>query len=309
MRQAAQTVLVIAPRGIAFNPETSGSNVFQRPVRDLSAARAEHDAMVENLIGAGVDVVVADPSRYGPDSHFPNNWFSTHEPGTVVLYPLLSPVRRAERDPAVIDLLEKRFVIEKWVDLSQNESKGDFLEGTGSIVFDRQESQAFAAISPRTCQRLFIETCTYLEVDAVPFLSTDGSGTPYYHTNVMLAVGPSIAVACPDSLEPGDREKLMTALQGKDLLEVSRPQVASYCCNLLELTGRNGQPVIALSGTAWRAFDTAQQRRLESMGSLVVCDVPTIEAVGGGSVRCMLAEIFLQPRVASAPDADPQVDR
>lgn len=306
-RQRARTVLMVRPCCFGPNPETVASNRFQRrtslPAAELAeAAQGEFDHLAAALDRTGVRVlVVADtPSPRRPDAVFPNNWFSTHGDGTVVLYPLASPLRRLERRP---EQLREAFqgaglAMGRFLDLSVLESRDDFLEGTGSLVLDRTHGVAYAATSPRTTASALAAFAGATGYRVVTLASADPGGVPVYHTNVLLALGAGFAVYCPAALPSAAERDVLEAELARTRrapVRISLAQMAAFAGNLLELEGRDGDPVIALSAGAWSALGPAQRRILEAAGEPLPVAVPTIEAVGGGSIRCMLAEVFLPP--------------
>lgn len=306
--QVASAVLMVRPRNFAANPQTAESNVFQ--VRSAGhdagtgvAARAEFDAAVDRLQRAGIDVLVLEDSASPPkpDAVFPNNWVSFHPDGTMVLYPLLAPNRRTERRPLPVEALLRQhgFRIDRVVDLSPMEARGWFLEGTGSLVLDRVHAVAYAALSSRTHPQAVAAVGHELAFDMQAFATTGPGGQPFYHTNVMLSIGSSFAVLCAEAVEPAAaRTAVMDRLAatGRELLVISADQAGAFAGNVLELATAGGSQLLALSETALQALAPAQIAMLERHAGLVPLRVPTIEQHGGGSVRCMLAEIFL-PRV------------
>lgn len=316
-RQRAGTVLMVRPCCFAANPETADSNRFQRrsllPGAEVAkAAQGEFDHLAAALDRAGVQVLVAadTPSPSRPDAVFPNNWFSTHGDGTVVLYPMAAPLRRAERRPGLLREAFRRagLAMGPVVDLTALEDRGEFLEGTGSLVLDRIHGQAYATPSPRTTAGALAAFAGATGYRVMALESADPGGVPVYHTNVLLALGTGIAVYCPDAL-PSARERRgveeALILTGRTLVRISLDQMAAFAGNLLELEARPGNPMIALSAGAWSALGPAQRRALEAAGEPLPVAVPTIEAVGGGSVRCMLAEVFLPPAPHPPPPRAP----
>ncbi|MEZ4755384.1 MAG: arginine deiminase-related protein [Flavobacteriales bacterium] len=300
---ATSAVILIRPTGFGYDPGTAATNAFQRPVvqRDISERAAEEfDTLLAALRSCGIRTTVLDPvDPAAPNAVFPNNWFSTHADGTVVVYPMLTPSRRSERDPHLRSLLEAEgFCVERVVDLSAWERDGRILEGTGSLVLDRSGHIAYACLSPRTTPEAVDLWCAHFGFRAVPFNATmDGSaaGAPIYHTNVVMALGTHWALVCLDALPaPKERRLLQAALEatGRTLIPFSLEQMHQYLGNALELQGGRG-PCVLLSATAFAALHPEQRRTLERFAQLVPVAIPTIEAVGGGSVRCMLAENFL----------------
>lgn len=296
----ASSVLMVEPLHSAANPETAASNVFQSDAGgdDVGErARAEFHGAVAHLRDAGVNVVQlpgsADPL---PDEVFPNNWFSTHEDGTLVLYPMESPVRRRERRADLPQVLSQHgFVVQQVVDLTSPEDAGDFLEGTGSLVLDHVHRRAFASRSSRTHPVLVEDWCERMGFAPVLFDAVCG-GKPVYHTNVVLSLGETFAVIAMDAVPAAQRRDLRAqlAFEGREVIEISLDQMLGFGANILALQGDSG-PIIALSQTAYEALKPHHEA-LAAHGELVAAPIPTIEAVGGGSMRCMLAEIRLPRR-------------
>jgi hypothetical protein len=306
MTQSASSVLLIRPTGFGFDPETAASNAFQRQLEQQhirQRAEMEFDELLAALRHCGIHTIVLDPvDPAAPNAVFPNNWLSTHADGTVVTYPMCTPSRRVERDPAIAEVLRHEgFTVRQVMDLSQWEQKGLFLEGTGSLVLDRVKRLAFAVTSPRTHPSALNGWCEQLGYVPVPFTATmDGtlSGQPIYHTNVVMSIGLHFAVVCFDAVPyPAERQELREELAkaGKAILPITLEQMHRYAGNMLELRGgREGrEPFVFLSDTAFHALRPDQRIALEQHAQLVPVAIPTIEAVGGGSVRCMLAEVFL----------------
>lgn len=306
--QTTRHVLMIRPDHFGPNAQTAGSNQFQQPTTyssaELSAqAMKEFDVVVAALDRTGVQTfVVADvPDGGMPDAVFPNNWMSTHSDGTVVLYPMAAANRRAERRPEILDslALEGGFQVRRVIDLSGLEQSGSYLEGTGSLVLDRPRRTAFAARSARTHEVALAEFARLTGYRVVAFNASIGAGQAVYHTNVLMSLGRHIAVLCSDAIrDPAERRAVCAELtvSGRSFLSVSADQVLQFAANCLEVDSRGG-PLLVLSETALRSLQPAQQRALERHMALLPVDVATIEQVGGGSARCMLAEIHL-PRSA-----------
>jgi hypothetical protein len=303
-RQCTSTVLMVRPASFYANPETQASNSFQNtpvstPADTLAAAQREFDAAVDALAAAGIRVAVADADAAAetPDALYPNNWFSTHGDGSVVLYPMYTPNRRRERRPELLaELAERhRWRITRVADLSYLEEQGLIVEGTGSLVLDREARVAYAALSPRTEQRAVEIACRELGYGSVPFHAHDSAGREIYHTNVLMSVGPTLAVLASTLVKPGaDLRRVFDALEqtGKTLLDISEAQVAEFAGNVLFLESAAG-PRVAVSRRAWKSLTRAQRQLIEQHAEPVLCGVETIEHVGGGGIRCMLAEIFL----------------
>lgn len=296
---------MVRPAHFGPNAETAASNVFQHPIDRSavalnSAALDEFDGMVASLQNAGVRLIVIDDTDQPekPDAVFPNNWLTTHANGDVFLFPLEAPIRRAERRVEIVDALraEHGFYIRRVVDLSAHEDSGQFLEGTGSMVLDRIYGVAYAARSSRTNSELFHAFALDAGYDACAFDARDNSGHPIYHTNVMMALGERFAVICTAVIRDArQRDTVMSRLTstGRRIIDISIEQMVAFAGNLLEVQGDGGEPLIALSRSAYAALTTDQHAALEECGKLLPVAVDTIERVGGGSVRCMLAEVFL----------------
>lgn len=295
---------MIRPARFGANPETAATNAFQRvsagggdDVRER--ALREFDGLVAVLRAHGVDVVVIDDTAepHKPDAVFPNNWVSFHAEGTAVLYPLLAPSRRHEVRPEIVDELALRGAFEsrRVLDLRARAAGADVLEGTGSLVLDRIERVAYACLSPRTSRALLVTFCRELGYEPVAFHGTDARGAAIYHTNVMMALGARVAVVCLDAIRASDERKAVAErleAGGRELVPLTLAQVDEFAGNLLELRSRADEPLFVLSARARRALVPSQVAVLERHGRLVSADLGTIEAHGGGSARCMIAEIF-----------------
>ncbi|QIL02405.1 amidinotransferase [Sphingomonas sinipercae] len=299
--QTSNGVLMVRPASFGFNPETAASNAFARAVSDpqvLGRAAAEFDAVAEALARAGVEVIVLEDttSPVKPDAAFPNNWVSFHADGTMAIYPMAAATRRFERrvDDVRSLLAERGFQISRLIDLSPSEELGRYLEGTGSLILDRPSRRAFAALGPRTDRDLLDEFDAQLDYSTYTFDAFDGQDRPIYHTNVMLSLGGRFAVVCLDVVPADQRIGLLEELSAlrDEVIIVDAAQMNGFACNILELEGSGG-PAIAMSQSAFEAFNAGQRRRLERYAALVPTSIPTIEAVGGGSVRCMIADIHL----------------
>lgn len=301
--QAGSTVLMVRPARFGTNAETAGTNAFQRDaVGDaatvLARARREFDGLVAVLRENGVEVLVVEdsPEPAKPDAVFPNNWISFHADGTVVLYPLLAPSRRAEVRPEVLGELGRigPGAPRRVLDL-RAEAGAEFLEGTGSLVLDRVARVAYACLSPRTSAVLLTRFCAVLGYRPRAFHATDARGVPIYHTNVMMSVGTRFAVVCLDALgDAHERAELAAELTGtgKELVPLTLDQLDEFAGNVLELRSRTGEALLVLSARARRALRPDQLAILRRHARLVSTDLTTIETHGGGSARCMLAEVF-----------------
>lgn len=307
-RQVTDTVLMVRPVRFGFNAETAASNVFQRrddersPEAIQAAARAEHDGVVAALRDAGVTVELETdtPDPATPDSIFPNNWFSTHEDGTFVLYPMATPNRRAERRPDVVARLLARFGHRTVLDLTRHEIDGRFLEGTGSLLIDHPRRTAYVCASVRADpavveawrRRMGFERCVTFHATAP---DDGGAPVPVYHTNVVMALGERTCVVCAEAVDDaGERRALVGSLaaSGRRVVEITRAQMNGFAGNLLQLATAGGGRIWAMSSAAHEALSPAERAILAEDGRLVHAPIPTIERLGGGSVRCLLAEIF-----------------
>jgi hypothetical protein len=303
-RQTTCDVLMIAPTRFCGNEQTSSSNRFQNlhsvQIDAQVLARAEFESLASALSTAGVRVHRFDdtPEPHTPDSIFPNNWVSFHADGTAVLYPMLAPNRRLERRSDILESLstKQRFRTKQVFDLTHRESERKFLEGTGSLVLDRVNRLAYACLSPRTDLDTLGEFAQLLDYEIIAFDAADRSGIPIYHTNVMLSIGTEFAVLCSDSIAESQRSSVINSLRSTahTVIDITHQQMESFAGNILELSAASGGRVIAMSERAVNAFTDAQRAQLTKLGGAIVsAPIPTIEMLGGGSVRCMLAEVHL----------------
>jgi hypothetical protein len=310
--QTARAVLMVEPQSFGWNAQTGPSNRFQvdagePPQAVRAAASVEFATLCSDLRDAGIDVhVIGDrPLPRCPDAVFPNNWVSFHADGTVVLYPMLAPNRRLERRAHRLhDVVEQGgYEVTRLVDLTHHELEGRYHEGTGSVVFDHVARSAFACLSPRTHREVLDELCEELGYRACVFVANDRSDVPIYHTNVLLAIGRRFAVVCAEAIDSGDRRRVLAELaQSRDVLAIDYAQLYAFAGNLLELAAGAAGSVLALSRSALDSLSGAQRAKLENhVDTLVATAIPTFERIGGGSVRCMLAEIFLPRGTVEAP--------
>ena len=308
MKQVANSILMIRPVAFRMNEQTIVNNHFQKELREMlpsavnAKAQQEFDAFVEKLRAVGVNVVVVDDllETDTPDSIFPNNWVSFHENGDVVLYPMFAENRRAERREDVLDILEQKgFVIENIVDFTSAEEENMFLEGTGSMILDRANAKAYCALSPRANEELFIEFCE--DFDCAPVIfeayhTVDGKKELVYHTNVMMSIGEHFAVICADMIEDKKERKMVLdnlRADGKEIILINEKQVNQFAGNLLEVSSADDKRFIVMSNAALESLNANQKKQLEKYGTILNVDLHTIETCGGGSARCMIAEIFL----------------
>mgnify|MGYP001949923749 CR=1 FL=1 len=292
---------MIRPVNFGFNAETAVNNAFQVAGQDAAAqenAEKEFDAFVELLRQNGVDVTVVNdtPEPYTPDSIFPNNWVSFHQDGTIILYPMFATNRRQERKPGVLQQLEKKFIITNKVDLTVYEQQNKFLEGTGSMVLDRGNKIAYACISPRTDKAILDEFARRMGYRAIAFHSLDQQGRAIYHTNVMMCVADRYVVICLDSIPDAAERKLVEktiADSGKEIITITLEQLNRFAGNMLQVENNKGDKLLVMSSQAYHALDTEQVKKLEAYNKIIHSPLDTIETNGGGSARCMMAEVFL----------------
>jgi len=308
MLQTTSTILMVRPTSFRMNEQTAVNNHYQKEVVGISQealqveAQQEFDAFVQKLEGIGVNVIVFN-STDGldtPDSHFPNNWISFHENGTVGLYPMFAENRRLERREDVLLQLEKEgFKIENIVDYTSAEEEEIFLEGTGSLLLDRVNRKAYCALSQRADEDLFIEFCEEFEFTPVVFTanqSVDGKRTPIYHTNVMMCLGESFAVICLATIDDKkERKNVIKHLKedGKEVIDITEKQVNNFAGNMLQVRTNDNTLYTIMSQAAYDSLTPSQITILEKHGEILSSSLNIIEACGGGSARCMMAEVFL----------------
>ena len=308
MHQTTSSILMIRPVAFRMNEQTAVNNYYQKVLDNLLPAtvnvkaQQEFDAFVTKLQAVGVDVTVVDDTLDPdtPDSIFPNNWISFHENGDVVLYPMFAENRRSERREDILDMLEdKGFHIENIVDYTSAETDGFYLEGTGSLLLDRANGIAYCALSPRADEELFIEFCEDFDMAPVIFnayQTINNERKLIYHTNVMMCLGTTFAVICADCIDDKQERKFVLEQlkkSGKEVILISEAQVNNFAGNMLELVGANQQKLLVMSAAAHQSLTADQLDKLEKHAQIVSSSLDTIEACGGGSARCMMAEIFL----------------
>lgn len=307
MSQSTSSVLMIRPAHFRSNEQTAVNNFFQADsevkVIDLNAkAQAEFDALVAKLTHAGIEVVVVNDTTDTdtPDAVFPNNWISFHENGDIVLYPMFAENRRLERREDIIEILEDQgFVVEEIMDYSAAEEDGYFLEGTGSMVLDRVNKKCYAALSDRTDEELTIEFCEDYEYNPVifeAFQTVDGNRVPIYHTNVMMSVGTDFAVICHEAIDDKKERKMVLENlkdDGKEVILITEKQMHHFAGNMLEVANAKGEKFVVMSSQAYESLTKNQIQSLEKYAQIIHSDLTTIETNGGGSARCMIAEVFL----------------
>lgn len=308
MRQSTNTVLMIRPASFKLNEQTAVNNYYQKKWDDSTPeslqfkALQEFDGLVEKLKSAGVSVIVVHDTKEPetPDSVFPNNWISFHESGEVVLYPMFAENRRLERREDVLDVIEQAgFEISDVMDYTSAEEVDVFLEGTGSVVLDRENNKAYCALSPRSNEELFIEFCEDFDLNPIlfeAFQTVNGERKLIYHTNVMMSICETFAVLCYDSVQDKQERKMILEnlkSDGKEVIFITEEQVAHFAGNILQLRGTDNKRIIVMSSQAFNSLSQEQVSKIEKHGEIIHSNLEVIETCGGGSARCMLAEVFL----------------
>ena len=299
---------MIRPVAFRMNEQTAVNNYYQKVIDGLlpatvnAKAQQEFDAFVAKLKAVGVDVIVVEDTINPdtPDSIFPNNWISFHENGDIALFPMFAENRRLERREEILDILEEKgFVIDNIMDYTSAEEDDFFLEGTGSILLDRENGKAYCALSPRADEELFIEFCEDFDLNPIifeAFQTVNGERKLIYHTNVMMCIGETYAVICADSIDDKkERKMVIDSLKGddKEVIYITEDQVNNFAGNMLEVKGANDRRYLVMSAAAYKSLTKKQIAQLEEHVTILSSSLDTIEACGGGSARCMMAEIFL----------------
>jgi len=308
MKQTTNSILMIRPVAFRMNEQTAVNNYYQKVLDGLSPetvnakAQQEFDTFVNKLRKVGVNVIVVEDTLEPntPDSIFPNNWISFHENGDVALYPMFAENRRAERREDILDTLEDEgFKINQIVDYTSAEEDNVFLEGTGSLLLDRENGKAYCALSPRADEEVMIEFCEDFELTPVifeAFQTVNGERKLIYHTNVMMCLGDTFAVICADCIDDKkERKMVLDSLRGddKEIILITEDQVNNFAGNMLEVKGENDKRFLVMSESAYKSLTKKQIAQLEAHVEIIHSSLDTIEACGGGSARCMMAEIFL----------------
>ena len=308
MKQTTNSILMIRPVAFRMNEQTAINNYYQKVLDGISPetvnakAQQEFDTFVTKLRKAGVNVIVVEDTLEPntPDSIFPNNWISFHESGDVALYPMFAENRRPERREDILDILEDEgFEINQIVDYTSAEEDNVFLEGTGSLLLDRENDKAYCALSPRADEELMIEFCEDFEYTPVifeAFQTVNGERKLIYHTNVMMCLGDTFAVICADCIDDKkERKMVLDSLRGddKEIILITEDQVNNFAGNMLEVKGANDRRYLVMSDSAYKSLTKKQIAKLEAHVEIIHSSLDTIEACGGGSARCMMAEIFL----------------
>lgn len=302
--QITSHILMVRPANFGYNAETAQNNAFQKndqtisPEKIKEKAIEEFDTFVANLRKAGVDVTVIQdsPEPLKPDAVFPNNWVSFHQNGAIITYPIYSPLRRLERREDILEQLSQRFEVRDRYKLEKSEAKELYLEGTGSVILDRQNKLAFACISERTHTQLLDEFCELIGYSKVIFQAVDEKGIPIYHTNVMMAIGETFVVICMDTIRDPDHAQALRRLfdlHNKELIDISIEQMNSFAGNMLQVRNQEGIPLLVMSSQAYYSLTKTQIEQIEKHTRTLHSPINTIENFGGGSARCMMAEIFL----------------
>ena len=308
MQQITNTILMIRPVSFRMNEQTAVNNYYQKVLESLTPetvqfkALQEFDDFVEKLQAVGVNVIVINDTKETdtPDSIFPNNWISFHENGDVALYPMFAENRRLERREDILETLEELgYQIKNVVDYTSAEEEKIYLEGTGSLLLDRVNGKAYCALSPRADEDLLIEFCEDFEFTPVSFVANqtlNGKRVPIYHTNVMMCLGEKFSVICLDSIDDKkERKEVIKHLKEdhKEIIAITEDQVNSFAGNMLQVLGSNNERYIVMSNSAFESLNKQQINQLEKHGKILYSSLDTIEACGGGSARCMMAEVFL----------------
>ncbi len=299
--QHTSHLLMIQPVHFSFNDETAVNNSFQNKSDQANVqakARAEFEQFISVLRAHEIDVTVVEdtPDPHTPDSIFPNNWISFHDDGSICLYPMFAVNRRLERKPSVLNAIQQKFTITHTNDFTNYEKDALFLEGTGSMVLDREKKIAYACLSPRTNQDVLDEFCKKMDYKGVSFIAVDAAGAPIYHTNVMMCVADDYVVICLDSIQNKEEQALVKQSiinTGKIIIEIDFNQMNHFAGNMLQVHNTKGEKFLVMSSQAYHALLPKQIDTIQSFNKIIHSDITTIETNGGGSARCMMAEIFL----------------
>ena len=305
--QTTDTVLMIEPAAFGFNAETAQNNYFQvnsENAETQTKALQEFNNFVEKLRSKGINVITVKDTLepHTPDSIFPNNWISMHQDGTVVLYPMCAVNRRWERRNDILEILKRNFSVKEIIDFSAPENDGKFLEGTGSMIFDHDNKLAYGSVSLRLDEQLFREFCEKFGFEPVVFHSyqtANNERLPIYHTNVMMCVADQFVVICLDCIDDEtERVNVVNAIvnSGKEIIEISESQMQRFAGNMLQLQNPEGKKFLVMSLSAYQSLTPEQISNIEKYSEIIYSDLETIETNGGGSARCMLAEVFLEKK-------------
>ncbi|UAY53588.1 citrulline utilization hydrolase CtlX [Ferruginibacter albus] len=303
--QYTSHILMIQPVNFGFNSETAVNNSFQTPF--ANATSLQQEALIEftnfaNMLNNnGINVLVIEDTYtpHTPDSIFPNNWISFHEEGNIVLYPMFAPNRRAERKKHVLEAIREEFIVNNEIDLTAYEQENLYLEGTGSMVLDRENKIAYACISPRTNKEVLRKFCEAEDYIPITFTANDDNGDPIYHTNVMMCVADAYVVICFECIpDPKEQQKVLAIIleTGKEIIEVTMEQMKAFAGNMLQVINKGNERLLVMSSQAFHSLTSIQKEMLRRYNRIIHSRLNTIEKAGGGSARCMMAEIFLHTK-------------
>jgi len=303
-QQTTSNILMIRPANFGFNEQTAANNSFQSKDESLTAqqikenAIAEFDSFVQKMRNEGINVIVVEDTvePIKPDAVFPNNWISFHENGSVLTYPMYAPLRRKERREDVLEMLKNDFQVFGTYKFEEFEKEDIFLEGTGSMILDRVNKIVYACLSPRTDSELLNAFCDLMQYESAVFTSVDGNGEDIYHTNVMMAVGEDFVVICLDTIRDEDEKKKVLSFfekTKKEVIEISYEQMLSFAGNMLQVRNTSGDTYLIMSSQAFESLNKNQIEKIQQKTKILHSSIKTIETFGGGSARCMMAEVFL----------------
>lgn len=306
-QQITNHILMVRPANFGFNEETAKNNAFQHNDHHINKkeikakAAAEFDAFVKKLREAGVNVIVIEdtPTPLKHDAVFPNNWMTTHHNGALVTYPMFSEMRRLERRQDIVAFLGKKFLLDKHIRLEEREELDRFLEGTGSMMLDRVHLVVYACRSIRTDEGLLDEFALWMGYEKVIFEAYDANGIPIYHTNVMMALCDSFVVICLEAITDAVQRRQVTEKlteTGKEIIGITRQQMSAFAGNMLQVRGQGDDTFLVMSEQAFRSLTPDQIHQIERHTQILYSSIDTIETYGGGSARCMMAEVFLPVR-------------
>lgn len=298
--QSTNHILMIRPVAFTFNDQTAASNSFQKQdeanIETQNLALLEFDSLVNKLKQVGVNVIVINDTiePHKPDSIFPNNWISFHPNGEIAVYPMQAPNRRLERRFDILDQLGDAFELNEIHDFTASENENKFLEGTGSMVLDRENKISYACISPRTDLSLLEIFCNKFNYQLIHFTANDILGNAIYHTNVVMSLTSNLMIICKECIPNKEELAIILASTNKQIVEISLAQLNQFAGNVLEVLGTDNKKHLVMSEQAFKAFTIAQIQTVEKYCSIIHSPLYTIEANGGGSARCMMAEVFLK---------------
>jgi len=310
LQQTTSNILMIRPSNFGFNEETAANNSFQNKAQVLSPAQIkkraieEFDNFVTKMRGEGINVIVIEDTAQPikPDAVFPNNWISFHPNGMAITYPMFAEIRRKERRDDVLEKLKEDFKIEGTIRLEKFEAENRFLEGTGSMILDRVNKICYACTSPRTDEGLLDIFCEYVEYQKVTFQSVDANGEDIYHTNVMMALGEDFVVIGMSTIKDELQKEMLLDLfakTNKTVIDISFEQILSFAGNMLQVQNKKGETYLVMSQQAFESLTEEQIAAIEKRTKILYSPIEAIETIGGGSARCMMAEVFLPEKNGS----------